>query len=259
MPDTTWQHAREPKETDPTALEFECALDTLHAEPDLGPALEPTDSLPAAPTAAPVYAPTFELPPAAPTPVPASHKAPPSRSKRIIREIIEILAVIVVAIIITTLLRTFVIDQYIIPTGSMIPTIEEEDHLFAEKVSYVFGSIHQGDIVTFNDPILPGRILIKRVIAVEGQTVDLVDGAVYIDGKPLDEPYTHGKESTPLELMGGVTLSYPFTVPDGAIWVMGDNRTNSLDSRYFGPISEDEVTGRAIIRIWPLDRFGGLD
>ncbi|MDR1083130.1 MAG: signal peptidase I [Coriobacteriales bacterium] len=189
--------------------------------------------------------------------------ASPSGAQRFLREIIEVLIIIVAAVIITTLLRTFVIDQYEIPTGSMEPTIAVGDRLFAEKVSYHFAEPSQGDIVTFHDPMLTkraeGRVLIKRCIATEGQVVDLVDGKVVVDGVVLDEPYTHGKESVPLNPMPGVEIEYPYTIPKDTVWMMGDNRTDSSDSRYFGPIPEDELIGKALFRIWPFDRFGAID
>ncbi|MDR1183508.1 MAG: signal peptidase I [Coriobacteriales bacterium] len=188
-----------------------------------------------------------------------SESAPQSKGRRILRECVEILGIIVVAVILTTLLKAFVIDQYEIPTGSMEPTIEIGDRLFAEKVSYHFTTPTPGDIVTFNDPIEGGRVLIKRCIAVGGQTVDLIDGRVVVDGKALDEPYTHGKPSIALDQMVGVHFQYPYTVPEGSIWVMGDNRTNSLDSRYFGVVSQDELIGRALFRFLPLNRFGAID
>ncbi|MDR2586878.1 MAG: signal peptidase I [Coriobacteriales bacterium] len=186
-----------------------------------------------------------------------------SPGQRILREIGELLIIIVAAIIITTLLRIFVIDQYEIPTGSMEPTIEINDRLFAEKLSYRFAEPTPGDIVTFHDPTRKNggldRVLIKRCIAVSGQTVDLVNGAVVVDGVSLNEPYTHGQPSNPLNPMSGVEIDYPYTVPEGSIWVMGDNRMDSSDSRYFGPITRDELIGRALFRIWPLDRFGAIN
>jgi signal peptidase I len=181
------------------------------------------------------------------------------RERRVLHEIIEILIVIAAAVIITVLLRTFVISQYEIPSGSMEPTIEIGDRLFAEKVSYYFAEPSRGDIVTFDDPIEEGRVLIKRCIAVGGQVVDLKDGKVVVDGLALDEPYVYGKPSVPLDQMTGVRFQYPYTVPEGSIWVMGDNRTNSLDSRYFGPISEKDITGKALFRFLPFDRFGAID
>jgi signal peptidase I len=181
------------------------------------------------------------------------------KEHRILREIVEILILIVAVVVITTLLRTFVIDHYEIPTGSMEPTIEIGDRLFAEKVTYRFSDPEPGDIVTFNDPIEEGRILIKRCIAVGGQTVDLKDGKVVVDGVVLDEPYTHGAASKPLEPMGNLRIDYPYTVPEGSIWVMGDNRERSSDSRFFGPVSKEELIGKALFRFLPFERFGAID
>ena len=146
-----------------------------------------------------------------------------------------------------------------VPSGSMEGTIMTGDRVYAEKVSYLFRDPEPGDIVTFQDPEIPGRVLIKRCIAVGGQTVDLVDGRVVVDGVALDEPYTRGLPSEPLKTALGVEVSYPYTVPAGHLWVMGDNRTNSNDSRYFGAIDEDTLTGRAALVYWPFSNFGLLD
>jgi signal peptidase I len=184
--------------------------------------------------------------------------------RRLFHEIVEVLLIVVVAVIVTTLLRTFVIDNYEIPTGSMEPTIEIGDRLFAEKVSYHFGSPAHGDIVTFHDPTMRGagstsaRVLIKRCIATGGQTVDLINGRVAVDGIVLNEPYVNGRESVPLTPMAEISIEYPYVVPEGSIWVMGDNRTDSSDSRYFGPVSQEELIGKALFRIWPLERFGPI-
>jgi signal peptidase I len=186
-----------------------------------------------------------------------------TRGQRILREIIEILIVLAVAIVVSALLKTFVVDQYEIPTGSMEPTImgnnQVKDRIFAEKVSVNFALPQPGDIITFKDPTEEGRILIKRCIAVGGQTIDLKSGRVIIDGKVLDEPYTHGKPSEPLDQMRGVTITYPYTIPADSVWVMGDNRTNSLDSRHFGAIPKEDLVGKALFRSWPFDRFGAIE
>lgn len=171
-----------------------------------------------------------------------------------LRLVIEIVLIIVVAVGLATLFTRFVMQPYEIPSGSMESTIEVGDRVFSEKVSYAFGEPKQGDIITFEDPSNPDRVLIKRVIATGGQTVELIDGTVYVDGVALDEPYTSGKPSN--DLYSG--LEYPYTVPDGHVWVMGDNRTNSADSRAFGAIPLESVTGHAVLRYWPLDRIGTL-
>lgn len=157
------------------------------------------------------------------------------------------------------LLREYVIQGYSIPSGSMENTIMTGDTVFSEQVSYYFGDIAPGDIVTFKDPEIAGRVLIKRCIAVGGQTVDLKNGVVYIDGNAISEPYTEGKPSEPLSrTVEGVEITYPYTVPQGYIWVMGDNRTNSQDSRYFGAVPKSSVYGRAFMIYWPLNHFGML-
>ena len=156
-------------------------------------------------------------------------------------------------------LRTFVFQPYEIPSGSMENTIMTGDMVFSEKISYYLRDPEPGDIVTFQDPEIPGRVLIKRCIAVGGQTVDLVDGRVVVDGVALDEPYTRGLPSEPLKTALGVEVSYPYTVPEGHLWFMGDNRTNSNDSRYFGAVDEDTLTGRAALVYWPFNNFGLLD
>ena len=155
------------------------------------------------------------------------------------------------------LLRTFVVEPFQVPSGSMEETIMTGDMIFAEKISYHFDEPEQGDIVVFSDPQIPSRILVKRVIATEGQTVDLEDGVVYVDGVAQHEPYVLG-ESYPLSTASNVSISYPYTIPEGSLWVMGDNRENSSDSRYFGPVKNSTVFGKALVVYWPLDRIGLL-
>lgn len=170
------------------------------------------------------------------------------------RLIVEVIIIVFVAIGLATVFTRYVMQPYEIPSASMEHTIEIGDRVFSEKVSYLFGDPKQGDIITFTDPSDPNRVLIKRVIATAGQTVDLVDGDLYVDGVLMDEPYTNGEPSYDLHS----DIRYPYTVPEGYVWVMGDNRTNSADSRAFGPVSLDSVTGRAVVKYWPLERIGLL-
>lgn len=174
--------------------------------------------------------------------------------------LLKFVGLIALVIVLSTALRAFVFQAYEIPSGSMEETIMTGDMVFSEKVSYYFRDAEQGDIITFNDPLSPGRVLIKRVIAVGGQVVDInnEDGLVYVDGVALDEPYTGGLPSYRLD-NSIANVTYPYTVPEGQLWVMGDNRTNSQDSRYFGSIDGDSVTGRGALIYWPLDHFGLLE
>lgn len=176
--------------------------------------------------------------------------------------IVQILEFIVMLLLIFgcyALLRSFVVGTYEIPSSSMEETIHVGDRVFSEKISYYNRTPEPGEIVTFEDPRDPTRTLIKRCVAVEGQTIDLIDGRVYVDGAPLDEPYTQGRPSEPLQAAAGESISYPFTVPVGCIWVMGDNRTNSTDSRYFGAVPINLVTGHANFTYWPIEHFGPLE
>ena len=160
-----------------------------------------------------------------------------------------------VAIALAVLLRIFVGESYIVPSGSMLDTIQLGDRIWGEKVSYRFREPEPGEIVTFDNPSGDSTILVKRVIAVGGQTVDLVDGKVVVDGVELNEPYVQGKRSDPiLKNMPGIDpITYPLTVPQGCVWVMGDNRTNSADSRYFGPVDTSRIAAHALFTYWPIE------
>lgn len=169
------------------------------------------------------------------------------------RWLLETVVLVAVAFVLAQGIKAYLVQPFVIPTGSMRPTILEQDRVLAEKITYRFlREPAPGDVVVFDDPMGQHPQLIKRVIAVGGDTVDIRDGVVYIDGEPLSEPYTHGKPTLP----GSVEL--PITIPEGYVWLMGDNRPNSGDSRFFGPQPTKVVTGRAVWRYWPPDRFGPL-
>lgn len=172
------------------------------------------------------------------------------------RQILELLITLAVAVVLAIALRTWVVEPFVVPTGSMLPTIQLKDMVLANKFIYRFETPKRGDIVVFDDPSGEVPTLIKRVIAVGGQKVDLKNGKVVVDGTPLVEPYTHGQPSEPLP---GSEITFPVTVPPNYIWVMGDNRTTSKDSRFFGPIPLTMVRGRAFFTYWPPDRFGTLN
>lgn len=169
------------------------------------------------------------------------------------RWLVETVFLVAMAFALAQGIKSFVVQPFVIPTGSMIPTIEIGDRVLAEKITYRFSREPKpGEIVVFDDPTGARDQLIKRVIAVAGQTVDLQAGKVYVDGEALDEPYTHGLPSEP------GTVQIPYTVPEGEVWLMGDNRPNSGDSRFFGSLPLDSVRGRAFWTYWPPDSFGEL-
>lgn len=173
--------------------------------------------------------------------------------KSVGNEILEWLESIAVSIFIVILVFTFVFRIVIVDGKSMFPTLEDGQRLI---ISHLFYTPKQGDIVVANSQGL-NKTIIKRVIAVEGQTVDIDfdNHTVSVDGEVLDEPYIN--EPTARNDGGN---AYPMVVPEGTIFVMGDNRNASTDSRspYVGCISTDDVLGKAIFRIFPLNKFGGL-
>lgn len=156
------------------------------------------------------------------------------------------------AFVIAMALRATIAEAVWVPSGSMESTIMTYDRALTEKVSFRFREPQPGDVVTLDDPdgVLP--MLIKRVIAVGGQTIDLKDGLVYVDGRALDEPYVNGASTEPQ------SVEMPVTVPEGCVWVMGDNRTNSTDSRTFGAQPISSVHARAIAVYWPPANAHGI-
>lgn len=184
-----------------------------------------------------------------------------SRVSSILKSMADWVVVIVVTAVAVFLIRSFVVEPYVVPTGSMEQTILVGDKVMAQKVSIELGAMPKpGEIVVFRNPDEQNEhdVLVKRVIATPGQTVDLVDGHVEVDGVVLSEDYADG-ESFPLPVQAsGVELSYPFTVPDGCVWVMGDNREDSADSRYFGAVSQKNLIGVVFFRYSPLSRMGAL-
>lgn len=176
----------------------------------------------------------------------------------ILKSVLSLVIMVAAIFFFAWLLRLFVFQSYQIPSESMEETIMKGDMVFSEKVSYYGRGPQYGEIITFADPEIPSRTLIKRVIATEGQTVDLRDGHVYVDGVRLDEPYTDGRPSYPLNSAFGEDIKYPYTVPEEEVWVMGDNRTNSSDSRYFGSVPVSSITGHAALIYWPPDRISTL-
>ena len=161
-----------------------------------------------------------------------------------LRGAFEWIVIVAIALFATFLIRSFVVEQ-----------------ILAQKVSLELGQpVKQGDIVVFHNPDGTSEhdVLVKRVIATAGQTVDLQDGKVVVDGQALDEDYTTGM-SWPLSVQApAAQVSYPYTVPDDCVWVMGDNRENSADSRYFGPVDRSELIAVALVRYWPLNRIGAI-
>lgn len=174
-----------------------------------------------------------------------------------LRSFLSIIIAVVFIVGLAYVLRAYVVEPYSIPSGSMEQTIMTGDSVLGEKISFHFRSPQVGDIVTFTDPEASTRLLIKRVVATEGQVVDLVNGKLVVDGVEQNFDYTGNLSSYPLPNSIAIK-SYPYTVPEGHLFVMGDNRENSQDSRYFGSIEVNSVQSRAFLVYWPLNHIHGL-
>lgn len=165
---------------------------------------------------------------------------------RLLRELAETL---LPALIIVLFLNLFLIQSTRVQMQSMEPTLEPGQLLILEKVSYYFHPPQRGDIVVFRLRGDPNNHLIKRVIALPGETLEIMDGRVYIDGQLLKEPY---------EAQPTYPDMAPRVIPAGTLFVMGDNRALSNDSRSFGPVPLSDVIARAWVRYWPLDKIAVL-
>ena len=171
--------------------------------------------------------------------------------ERRIKGAIEWVAIIAAALIAALVIKTWLIQAFYIPSESMVPTLVKQDRVLVNKLSYRLHDVHRGDIVVFERP--PGdagspeiKDLIKRVVGLPGETIETdPDGRILINGRVLREPYLEKGVTT----MPGITK---VQIPRGKVWVMGDNRANSKDSRVIGAIAEDKIVGRAFVRVFPL-------
>jgi signal peptidase I len=170
------------------------------------------------------------------------------------RQTKENLLILVVALGLALLIRTFIAEPRFIPSDSMVPTLQLGDRLVVEKVSYSFHPPKSGDIVVFEPPTqlqiqgyAKDQAFIKRVIGESGQTVSIANGKVYVNKQSLTEDYI----AEPPDYRWG-----PKQVPENQLFVMGDNRNNSNDSHIWGFLPKENIIGRAWFRFWPLDRIG---
>ncbi len=169
------------------------------------------------------------------------------------RALTEWLFVLVGAVAVALVLRVFVFQAFWIPSESMEHTLQAEDRVLVNKLSYRLHEVQRGDVVVFRRPDEQAseiRDLIKRVVAVEGDVVEAHDNRLYINGEPSTEPYLDTEE-----VIGDFG---PVEVPPSEVFVMGDNRDESYDSRFFGTVHEDRIVGRAFVLFWPMRRAGAL-
>lgn len=158
----------------------------------------------------------------------------------------DLLESVVLAVVLAAILRFFIIQPFYIPSASMEPTLLINDRLIVNMLLYRFSPPKRGDIIVFRYPVDPSRDFIKRVVALEGETVEVKQGYLFVNGRRLDEPYL------PKQVMSDFG---PVKVPPGDLFVMGDNRNNSDDSRVWGPLPKQNIIGKAFVIFWPPGRM----
>jgi signal peptidase I len=182
------------------------------------------------------------------------------------RWVLEWAVILIAVVLCTMLLRAYVIQSFYIPSPSMVPTLQVGDRIMVNKLSYDLHGVHRGDIVVFKRPPLEDQNfpdLVKRVIGLPGESISTKDGHVYINGVLLNEPWLPPGPSSytgalPDDQNQEYNMPGPVKIPADEYYVMGDNRTDSEDSRYFGPIPKSLIVGRAIAVVWPLSHLKGV-
>ncbi len=176
----------------------------------------------------------------------APEARPAARRRSPLRDVLETL---VLALLFAFVIRTFVVEVYQVSGNSMTNTLHDQERVLVNKFIYKIRDPQPGDIIVFKYPRQPDREFIKRVVAVGGDTVEMRGGVVYVNGEPFNEAPT-------VRLSAGDFG--PVVVPPDSVFVLGDNRSNSEDSRYFGEVPLSHIRGLAVARIWPLTEISAL-
>lgn len=162
----------------------------------------------------------------------------------------EIIESVLIAVVLALIIRFFLFQPFFIPSGSMEPTLTIGDRIIVNKIIYRFSEPKRGDIVVFKYPVNPKRDFIKRLIGLPGETVEIKNSNVYINGKIIKQPWLPAN------------LEYPdfgpVKIPQGNYFMMGDNRNNSEDSRYWGNLPQKNIIGKAMFIYWPFNRVKQL-
>ena len=171
-----------------------------------------------------------------------------------------------VAIAIALVVQAYIVKPFRVPTPSMANTVHAGDRVLIDRVLYGHREIQRGDIVVFRGgAMVDNQVLLKRVVGLPGDKLAAREGRLFVNGDPADEPYVrvvNGQPETTEPGPGGPStpwsLQEPYTVPSGQYYVLGDNRTDSFDSRFWGPVSRDVIMGRAMVVYWPLPGIRAL-
>ncbi|GMQ85726.1 MAG: hypothetical protein BMS9Abin07_1294 [Acidimicrobiia bacterium] len=212
-----------------------------------------------------------EIPPSAPD---GDQPDTPAKKKHALPFWAELPLLVLAALLVAVVIKTFLIQAFYIPSASMENTLQLDDRVMVNKLAYQFGDLQRGDVVVFDDPrsvppppeslfesirrnvgesigiSVPRTEFIKRIIGRPGERIEIRDNHVLIDGQPIDEPYLK-----PGSMMADMD---PLIVPRGEMFVMGDNRSSSQDSRSFGTVPIDTIVGKAFVIMWPSSRWSWL-
>ena len=180
-------------------------------------------------------------------------RSPNPRKSGATRSVVEFAVILAVAFaLVFGFVKPVVADSFYVPSGSMEPTLHgcegcTNDRVLVNKLAYGLSDVERGDIVVFESPV-DGEVLIKRAVGLPGDTLEIRDGKLYLNGEPQEEPYLHpdARHSPPFG---------PVAVPEGHFFAMGDNRPGSTDSRSYGAVPEGNLIGEAKVRFWPPDRL----
>jgi signal peptidase I len=186
-----------------------------------------------------------------------------------VRRVLEYVTIAVVAVLVALAVQAWVIKPYRIPSGSMLDTLKPGDRVLVNRFVYHLRQPHRGDVVVFRYPKDPSVVFIKRLIGVPGDTLELRDGRLYVNGRRASESYVHKTDGVadPTIAESAVTgsmlhdpwsLAEPYQVPPGEYFVMGDNRTDSDDSRDWGTVPRGAIVGEGLVTYWPLSRLHSL-
>src|SRR5580700_2018286 len=175
------------------------------------------------------------------------------RRRRLRRALVETGVIIAVAVLLAGLVRTFAFQTFWIPSASMVPTLAVYDRVLVQKAFFSWRDVREGEIVVFSHPPLdncPGPQegdLVKRVIALPGQTIYSSGNSIYINGRLLAEPYLPRYDPLGPPI---ASRQHPYRVPPGEFYVLGDNRSDSCDSRFWGPIQGSSIIGKVVLTLW---------
>jgi len=186
-----------------------------------------------------------------------------------LRTLLDYGIVAVVAVVLALLIQAYIVKPYAIPSGSMLGTLRPGDRVLVNRLVYHLRDPHRGDVIVFRYPRNLAVAFVKRVVGVPGDVLEARGGRLYVNGRPLSEPYVHrtNGSSDPTDAAGPIagttmrqpwSLAEPFSVPAGSYFVMGDNRTNSDDSRDWGVVPRGDLIGEGFVTYWPVGRWGVL-